>query len=128
MKQLAPAAVAIAFAVVLAITSAAAAAAAVVDVTGTWNVEGDVVGNAVKFTCALKQTGDSLSGIATVEGKEQPMKGTVKERVVSFEFDVDYQGTTYHNVYTGKLAESGGSIEGKIEVAGVEGTFAMKKQ
>jgi hypothetical protein len=126
MKQLTAAAFGMILALALVVSLAAAGAAA--DVSGSWNVEGDVVGNAVKFTCVLKQSGESLSGTATVEGKEQPMKGTVKDRVVSFEFDVDYQGSTYHNVYTGKVNDGNSAIDGKIEVAGVEGVFSMKKQ
>jgi hypothetical protein len=103
------------------------AAAAPADVSGTWNVEGDVVGNAVKFTCTLTQTGEKIVGKGVIQGKEQPITGSIKEKVVTFEFDVDYEGTTYHNVYTGTLKEDK-VIEGKIAVAGVEGVFAMKKQ
>jgi hypothetical protein len=116
-------------AAVLAIVGgiAVALAAAAADVSGTWNTEGDVVGNAVKFTCTLKQDGEKLTGSGMIQGKEQPIVGTVKDKTVKLEFDVDYEGTTYHNVYTGTLKDDK-VIEGKIEVGGVEGVFAMKKQ
>lgn len=104
-----------------------ALAAAPADVSGTWNTDGDVVGNAVKFTCTLKQDGEKLTGTGMMQGKEQAIVGTVKDKTVRFEFDVDYEGNTYHNVYTGTLKDDK-VIEGKIEVAGVEGVFAMKKQ
>ena len=104
-----------------------ALAAAPADVAGTWNTEGAVVGNAVKFTCTLKQDGEKITGSGMMQGKEQPITGTVKDKTVKFEFDVDYEGTTYHNVYTGTLKDDK-VIEGKIEVAGVEGVFVMKKQ
>jgi hypothetical protein len=97
------------------------------DVAGTWNTEGDVVGNAVKFTCTLKQDGEKITGSGVMQGKEQPITGSIKDKTVKFEFDVDYEGTTYHNVYTGTLKDDK-VIEGKIEVAGVEGVFVMKKQ
>lgn len=116
MKQLA-------VAVLIALVSGLAPA----DVAGTWNVEGDVVGNAVKFTCTLKQEGEKITGSGVIQEKEQPIVGTVTEKTVKFEFDVDYQGSTYHNVYTGTLKDEK-SIEGKIEVAGVEGVFTMKKK
>jgi hypothetical protein len=102
-------------------------AAAPADVGGTWNVEGDVMGNAVKFTCTLTQAGEKISGKGTIQGKEQPITGSIKDTAVTFEFDVDYEGNTYHNVYSGTLKDDK-VIEGKIAVAGVEGVFAMKKQ
>ena len=106
----------------LALVLTAVVAAA--DVSGTWNVEGEVVGNAVKFTCVLKQEGATLSGTATLAGtnKPLPVTGTVKEKVVSFQFDVEWEGNTYRDVFTGPLGDDG-VIKGKIEVAGVEGTF-----
>jgi hypothetical protein len=109
------------------VVTVAVAAVAAADISGTWNVDGDVVGNPVKFACALKQAGEKLSGTATIQGKEVPMTGSVKDRVVTFTFDVDHEGTTYNNVYTGKIGENG-VIEGTIAVGGVEGTFTAKKQ
>jgi hypothetical protein len=97
------------------------------DISGTWNVDGDVVGNPVKFACALKQAGEKLSGTATMQGKEIPMSGSVKGQVVTFTFDVDHEGTTYTNVFTGKLGDTGSQMEGSIAVGGVEGTFTAKK-
>ena len=121
MKQLVAA-----LAMVLTMVFAAPATSAAADVSGKWSVEGDVVGNPVKFTCELKQEGEKLTGTASINGQNQPMNGTVKESVVSFTFDVVHDGTTYNQVYTGKLKDT--TIEGKIEVAGVEGTFMAKKQ
>jgi hypothetical protein len=111
-----------ALAVALAVVTGAAA-----DVSGTWDVDGDVVGNPVKFTCTLKQEGEALSGTATVTGKEVSVKGSVKDGVVTFQFDVEYEGTTYTDVFTGRLVDND-SIAGTIAVAGVEGVFTAKKQ
>jgi hypothetical protein len=97
------------------------------DVAGTWNVDGDVVGNPVKFTTVWTQEGETLSGTATLEGKDVPVSGTVKESAVTFEFDAENNGTTYHLVFTGTLGEDGG-LKGSIAVAGVEGTFTATKQ
>jgi hypothetical protein len=97
------------------------------DVAGTWNVDGDVVGNPVKFTTVWKQEGETLSGTATLEGKDIPVSGTVKESAVTFEFDAENNGTTYHLVFTGTLGDDGG-LKGSIAVAGVEGTFTATKQ
>jgi hypothetical protein len=117
------AALTLAFAITLATIVTAA-----VDVSGTWKVDGDVVGNAINFTCTLKQSGETLTGKATLLGKEVPVTGTVKGTTVSFQFDVEYQGNTYTDVFTGPLSDKNDSIDGKIEVAGVEGVFSAKKQ
>ena len=97
------------------------------DVSGSWNVDGDVMGNPVKFPCVMKQDGETLSGTATLEGKDVPMTGTVKETAVTFEFDSVHEGSTYHLVFTGTLGDDGG-LKGAIAVAGVEGTFTATKQ
>ena len=122
-KPAATLALVLAVALSFAINLAAAAA----DVSGTWNVDGDVVGIAVKFACTLKQDGEKLSGTANMQGKDIPMTGSVKGSTVSFTFDVDHEGTTYTNVFTGRLGDNG-VIEGSIAVGGVEGSFTAKKQ
>lgn len=116
--------------VVLALCAVAVAAATLfaADVAGTWSVDGDVMGNPVKFTCALKQAGEALSGTATLEGKgEVPVSGSSKEKNVTFEFDTEHEGSAYHLVFTGVMGEDGG-MTGSIAVAGVGGTFTAKKQ
>jgi len=96
-------------------------------VAGTWNVDGDVAGNPVKFTTVWKQDGETLSGTATLEGKETPVTGTAKDKAVTFEFDTVHEGTTYHLVFTGTVGDDG-VLKGSIAVAGVEGTFTATKQ
>lgn len=114
-------------ALALCVLAVAAATVLADGVAGTWNVDGDVVGNPIKFTTVWKQDGETLSGTATLEGKETPVKGTVKEKAVSFEFDTDHEGTTYHLVFTGTVGDDG-VLKGSIAVAGVEGTFTATKQ
>ena len=113
---------ALALALVFAVAIVSAA-----DISGTWNVDGDVVGNPVKFACTLKQDGEKLAGTGKMQGKDIPINGSVKGQTVTFQFDVDHEGTTYTNVFTGKLGDNG-VIEGTIAVGGVEGTFTAKKQ
>ena len=101
-----------------------------VDLSGTWNVDGDVVGNAVKITCVLKQDGEAFSGTATIEGADSenvPVKGSIKGRAVTFQIDVPAQGSSHANVFTGRL-DADGIIRGVIAVANVGGTFTAKKQ
>ena len=56
-----------------------------------------------------------------------PPDGLASRAFVTFEYDAESQGTTYHLVFTGTLGEDGG-MKGTIAVAGVEGTFTAKKQ
>ena len=101
---------------------------AAADVSGTWNVNGDVMSNPVVFVCTLTQAGETLTGTATFEGgKTAPVKGGVKDGTLTFQFDVDHEGQTYTNVFTGTLKDAG-VIEGSIAVGGVEGSFTAKKQ
>lgn len=109
---------------VLALASVVVSAA---DFSGTWNVDGDVVGYPVKFACTLTQADDALTGSATLEGKVIPLTGSAKDNVVTFTFDVDHEGTTYTNIFKGTLGDNG-VIEGTIEVGGQFGTFTAKKQ
>jgi hypothetical protein len=100
------------------------------DLSGTWNIDGDVVGNAVKITCVLKQDGEALSGTATIEGADSqdvPVKGSIKGRAVTLQIDVPAQGSSHTNVFTGRLGADG-IIRGAIAVASVGGTFTAKKQ
>jgi hypothetical protein len=114
-------------ALALCVAALAAVSVFAADVAGTWKVDGDVVGNPVKFNTVWKQDGETLSGTATLEGKDVPVKGTVKDKAVTFEFDTEHEGTTYHLVFTGTLGDDGG-LKGSIEVAGAEGTFTAAKQ
>ncbi len=116
------------FLLTLSAVSLAAVTALAADFPGTWKVDGEVYGNPVKFSCALKQQDAALSGTATFEGgKDLAVTGSVKEKAVTFEFDVEHEGTPYHLVFTGTLGEDGG-MKGTIAVAGVEGSFTATKQ
>ncbi len=111
------------FALCLVVATATLSAA---DVSGTWKVDGDVYGNAIKMTCTLKQDGEKLSGTgALAENTNGTLTGSVKDAAVTFEFDTPDQA--YHLVFTGKL-QAEGSLKGTISVAGVEGTFTAVKQ
>jgi hypothetical protein len=106
---------------------ATAATAFAADLSGTWNVDGTVYGNAVKYSCALKQDGEKLSGTATLDGKDHPVTGTIQDKAVSWTFQIEYNGAPLDLAFTGTL-ESETDIKGKIAVMGVEGDFTAKRQ
>ncbi len=111
----------------LVVLVAAAVAATAADVSGTWNVDGSVYGNAVKYTLTLKQEGEKLTGTATLEGKDLPVTGTIKDKSVTWTFTVEYSGSQYANEFTGTLT-SEKDMNGTIAVGGVSGDFTAKKQ
>jgi len=106
---------------------AAATTVSAADVSGTWDVDGSVYGNAVKFPCTLKQAGGTLSGTAHVQDKDQPVTGTVEDKTVTFRFEVEYNGAPLEMVFTATLG-SDQEMSGTIAVAGVSGDFTAKKQ
>jgi hypothetical protein len=106
---------------------AASATAFASDLSGTWNVDGAVYGNPVKYACTLKQDGETLTGTATLEGKDHPLTGTIKDKAVSWTFQIEYNGSPLDLAFTGTL-ESDTDIKGKIAVMGVEGDFTARRQ
>ena len=113
-----------------AVVFSAVPAYAVADVNGTWDVDGNVYGNQVTYTFTVKQEGDKLTGTAKFadQEKETPVTGTIADKLVTWQFDVPYQGQTYTLVYSATLAsDTATDMAGKISVAGIEGQFTAKK-
>ena len=71
----------------------------------------------MKFTTVWKQDGETLSGTATLGGKETPSPA-VKDKAVTFEFDTVH-GHDHHMMFTGTVGDDG-VLKGAIAVAGVE--------
>jgi hypothetical protein len=113
--------------VTVLVVVAAATTALAADLTGTWNVDGIVYGNPVKYACTLKQDGDKLTGTAKLEGKDYPVAGTVTDAVVTWKFQIEYNGAPLELEFTGAKA-SDAEIKGKIAVMGVEGEFTATRQ
>jgi hypothetical protein len=112
---------------IMLVIAAAAVAASAADLSGTWNVDGSVYGNEVKYTLTLKQEGETLSGTARLQDKDLPVTGTIKDKAVTWKFEVVYQGAPLENVFTGTLTTDT-EIEGTIAVAGVGGAFTAKRK
>jgi len=112
----------------LALTVAAVPsyAAEATNVAGAWNIDGSVQGNAVKYVCTLAQEGDKLTGTAKIEDKDIPVTGSVKEKEVTWQFDIVYQGTPLTLVFTATL-DTATDMKGTIAVAGLVGDFTAKK-
>lgn len=101
----------------------AAARIAAADLSGNWNIDGDVQGNPVNLTCTVQQAADAkITGKCQVNGMEATeIEGAAKDAAFKFSFTV--QGYTL--TYTGTL--EGDSMSGDIEVAGANGKFSGKR-
>lgn len=106
---------------------AATATASAADVSGTWNVDGNVYGNPVVFPCTVKQAAGELTGVAKIQEQDKPVTGTVVDKTVTLKFEVEYNGAPLELVFTGTLS-SDTEMAGSIAVAGVTGEFTAKKQ
>ncbi|MDB4882739.1 MAG: hypothetical protein JWL95_1505 [Gemmatimonadetes bacterium] len=109
----------------LALLHAAPAPAPTDSLKGSWQLTGDVAGNALNSTCEIKQTGTEISGSCTdATGARQPIKGAVKDGTVTFEHGGDYQGQALTIIYSGKL-DTPTQIKGTVLVKPFDasGTF-----
>lgn len=101
---------------------------AAADVTGDWKVSGDVAGNAVDAVCTLKQDSASkLTGICKGDAGGTALTGDVKDKKVTFIYDIDYQGSHYTLVYAAVL-DSDTQMTGTIDAGVANGGFIAKKQ
>ncbi len=97
------------------------------DISGHWIFEGDVNGNPVSLDCNLKQTADKFEGACKSKNGDVQLAGEVSDPKVRFSYSVNYEGNTYTLYYSGTL-ESETSLKGDIQVSGVSGTFAARKE
>jgi hypothetical protein len=94
-------------------------------VPGTWQITGDVAGNAVKAICMIRQSGAALNGSCSdATNRPYPLTGEVKDGKVTFQYEIDYQGQPLTIVYSATFA-SAKELKGTIEVKpmGASGTF-----
>ncbi len=109
--------------------SVAALPLAAADVSGTWDISGDVAGNAVTVKCMLKQSAAAISGTCTSGSSSSFVKGSVNGDKVVFTHQVEYNGQLELD-YSGTLDAAGSKISGGIEVPAynVNGTFTAAKE
>lgn len=93
------------------------------DLSGNWTIDGDVQGNPVNLTCAVKQDADAkIAGKCQVNGMEPAeIEGTAKDDTFKFSFTV--MGYTLN--YSGTV--EGDTMSGDIEVSGSTGKFSGKR-
>ena len=115
---------------IVLLLSALPAFAADTSLSGTWKVDGSVGGYDVHRVCTFKQEGRVLNGSCQeADQKPIPFTGDVKDKTVTWQYDVDWNGSTLTATYTGDWDGAAGTITGAIEVQPVNaaGTFTAKK-
>jgi hypothetical protein len=93
------------------------------DVSGTWTLTGDVVGNPVNMRCTFQQDAAKITGTCVGDNGSIPTTGSVDGDTLVFQHSVQ----SYDLTYTGRIDSAGAVMQGEIAVAGVTGTFSAKK-
>ena len=97
------------------------------DISGSWRIVGDVVGNAIDMKCALKADGTKLSGTCTYQGLgDAPTVGTIAGDKVTLQNSIQRE-QLYALTYNGTLDPTGTVMKGDIAVAGVTGSFSATR-
>jgi len=122
-------AIGVCFGLALLPVSMSAQAEAKIDVTGTWLFSVTTDAGTGTPTVTLKQQGDSLTGHYSSQALgEAELKGTVKDRKISFSFRVELQGTPLTVSYAGTV-EGKDTMKGTIDIGGAaSGTFTAKRK
>lgn len=100
------------------------------DFSGVWKVDGSVADNPVVATCTFKQTDNQISGSCKMDSDQAlTVKGEVKDKQVTWKYDLEHEGTVYTLTYTGTM-DSATSMKGTISVdpSDSEGDFTAKKE
>jgi hypothetical protein len=89
----------------LALMLLAVAVLPAADITGTWKGAFDFQGNQVPISLQLKSDAGVVTGMINglPTDPAEIKDGKIKEDQVTFWVSVDYQGTTYKVVYSGKV-------------------------
>lgn len=97
------------------------------NVTGAWGLEVHSAAGSGTPTVTLKQDGEKLTGQYSGQLGEAPLTGTLKGNAITFQFDVDVQGTALRVVYSGTL--EGDTMKGTVSLGSMgEGTFTGSRK
>jgi len=101
--------------------------------TGTWKIDGNVMGNPVTMTCVLTEADHKLAGSCSGAGEgrtPRALTGTATPKGVNWRFDDQFQGQPISFSMNATLAASGTRMTGTMTIApmGVGGTFTAVRQ
>ena len=113
-------------------TTGAASVAASMVATGTWKIDGTVMGTTVTMTCVLTEAEHELAGTCSGAGEgrtPRALTGTATAKGVGWRFDDEYQGQPI-TFSMNATPVSDGRMSGTMAVApfGAQGTFVAVRQ
>jgi hypothetical protein len=92
------------------------------DVSGAWVLDVSTAAGSGTPTVTLKQEGEKLTGQYSGQLGDAPVTGTLKGNAITFQFDVDVQGTALHVVYSGTVEAD--AMKGTVSLGEAgDGTF-----
>src|SRR5688572_31336696 len=102
----------------VALLSGVGLAVPATDVSGTWDLEMKwSIDSKSTGVCTFKQEGDTLSGACGGLDKF-PITGKVQNNKLSWQFDVEQNGTMGRMEFDGEVNKQGSTIEGSCSVVG----------
>jgi hypothetical protein len=85
-------------------------------ITGTWQISGEVVGNAFTEVCTIQQNDTKLTGSCALNGgKAGDLTGEVKDGKITFSHGADYNGDALTITYSATLS-SAKELKGTVNV------------
>jgi hypothetical protein len=102
----------------------------VANAAGTWLIETSLMNNPIKLKCPLVQERAKLTGSCGGPplGDVTVTKGGVKDRTVSFQFDITSFGPALVFTLKGDLDAAGTAMKGMVSVSGFDAPFTAVKQ
>ena len=102
-------------------------------VTGTWKIDGNVMGNPVTMTCVLTEAEHKLAGTCTGAGEDRTprtLTGTATPKGVNWRFDDQFQGQPISFSINATMSADGAKMNGTLSIApmNVGGDFVATKQ
>lgn len=113
----------------IALAAAAVTLAADNSISGTWDVQTDVMGNPGSAVCTLKQDGNKVTGKCAIGGTDQDVTGDVADQKITFKHGAEYNGQPLTILYSGKV-DSATALSGEVNVQPFDanGTFKAAKR
>ena len=100
--------------------------------SGTWKIDGNVMGNPVTMTCVLTEADHKLAGTCSSGDGSTPraLTGTATPKGVNWRFDDQFHGQPISFSINATLSADGAKMNGTLSIApmGVDGTFTAIKQ
>jgi len=101
--------------------------------TGTWKIDGNVMGNPVTMTCVLTEAEHKLAGTCSGAGESRTpraLTGTATPKGVNWRFDDQFQGQPISFSINATMSADGAKMNGTLSIApmNVGGDFVATKQ